>query len=120
MVRKRKDPIKKSTNENTKLRKLSKISPQWSKERGFNPRKKRFNLDEAHTKASTKNVEQLAFTIWRWKWATAYKQTMKKMKKVNTDPDFLNKLPLAIDENTGEYYEKIPPYLYFTKVQLAV
>jgi hypothetical protein len=46
-------------------------------------------------------VEELGFSIWRRKWATAYKQTMKKMKKVNTDPDFFKNLPPAIDKETG-------------------
>ncbi|ELR10474.1 hypothetical protein VC83_01811 [Pseudogymnoascus destructans] len=67
-----------------------------------------------------KRVEQLAFTIWRRKWSTAYKSTLKLMNKVNTDLDFLKNLPPAIDEQTGIYYEKIPPHLYFTKLQLAV
>ncbi|ELR06196.1 hypothetical protein GMDG_07851 [Pseudogymnoascus destructans 20631-21] len=75
---------------------------------------------ETQTEASTKRVEQLAFTIWRRKWSTAYKSTLKLMNKVNTDPDFLKNLPPAIDEETGIYYEKIPPHLYLTKLQLAV
>lgn len=49
----------------------------------------------------TQRVEQLAFTIWRRKWSTAYKSTLKLMNKVNTDPDFLKNLPPAIDEETG-------------------
>ncbi|ELR09912.1 hypothetical protein GMDG_08711 [Pseudogymnoascus destructans 20631-21] len=57
---------------------------------------------ETQTEASTKTqrVEQLAFTIWRRKWSTAYKSTLKLMNKVNTDPDFLKNLPPAIDEET--------------------
>ncbi|ELR03004.1 hypothetical protein GMDG_05859 [Pseudogymnoascus destructans 20631-21] len=56
---------------------------------------------ETQTEASTKRAEELAFTIWRHKWSTAYKSTLKLMNKVNTDPDFLKNLPPAIDKETG-------------------
>ncbi|ELR02393.1 hypothetical protein GMDG_05451 [Pseudogymnoascus destructans 20631-21] len=75
---------------------------------------------ETQTEASTKRVEELAFTIWCCKWSTAYKSTLKLLNKVNTDPDFLKNLPPAIGKETGIYYEKTPPHLYFTKLQLAI
>ncbi|ELR06326.1 hypothetical protein GMDG_07917 [Pseudogymnoascus destructans 20631-21] len=75
---------------------------------------------ETQTEASTKRVEELAFTIWHHKWLTAYKSTLKLMNKVNMDPDFLKNLPPEIDKETGIYYEKTPPHLYFTKFELAV
>ncbi|PQM43484.1 hypothetical protein VC83_09611 [Pseudogymnoascus destructans] len=41
-------------------------------------------------------------------------------QRYDTDPDFLEKLPPAIDPTTGIYYNKVPPHLYFSKTEMAV
>ncbi|OAF59060.1 hypothetical protein VC83_04469 [Pseudogymnoascus destructans] len=74
----------------------------------------------AQSVATTKKVDQLGFSLWRRKWRVAYQSTLRLMKKVNTDPDFLEKLPPAIDPTTGIYYNKVPPHLYFSKMEMAV
>ncbi|ELR08164.1 hypothetical protein GMDG_08614 [Pseudogymnoascus destructans 20631-21] len=56
---------------------------------------------EGQADATTKKFEGLGFSIWRRKWRAAYKSTLRLMKKVNTDPDFISNLPPAIDTETG-------------------
>ncbi|ELR07736.1 hypothetical protein GMDG_08533 [Pseudogymnoascus destructans 20631-21] len=74
----------------------------------------------AQSVATTKKVDQLGFSLWHRKWRVAYQSMLQLMKKVNTDPDFLEKLPPAIDPTTGIYYNKVPPHLYFSKTEMAV
>ncbi|OBT77482.1 hypothetical protein VF21_05281 [Pseudogymnoascus sp. 05NY08] len=70
--------------------------------------------------AKLKVKGQANATTKRCKWRAAYKSTLRLMKKVNSNLDFINNLPLAIDVETRTYYKKTPPHLYFTKAQLAV
>ncbi|OBT77763.1 hypothetical protein VF21_03763 [Pseudogymnoascus sp. 05NY08] len=54
---------------------------------------------EGQADATTKKFKGLRFSIWR----------------LNSNPDFINNLPPAINVETRTYYEKTPPHLYFTK-----